>query len=146
VARRRRSRRWRSASALARRELDDVADEARSVGESISDDPERVELVRQRRALLHDLRRKYGDTLEEVIAFARRAGEELAELESHDERAAALDAERAAALAELASAAAEVGAARRGGAAAMGPRWRRCCASSPCPAPWSRSRSGRRPG
>jgi DNA repair protein RecN (Recombination protein N) len=101
-------------------ELDDVAADARAVGEAIADDPERIELVRQRRALLHDLRRKYGDTLEEVIAFARRAGEELAELESHDERAGALDAERAAALAELASAAAEVGAARRGGAAAMG--------------------------
>ena len=101
-------------------ELDDVAAEARSVGESISDDPERVELVRQRRALLHDLRRKYGTTLEEVIAFFSQAGEELAALESHDERAAVLDAERAAAVDALAAAAAAVGAARRDVAPRMG--------------------------
>jgi DNA repair protein RecN (Recombination protein N) len=101
-------------------ELDDLAAEARTVGESITDDPERVELVRQRRALLHDLRRKYGATLAEVIAFADQAAAELAALESHDERAAALDAERADALAALAAAADVVGGARRRGAPAMG--------------------------
>ena len=101
-------------------ELDDVAVEARAIGEGIADDPERVEVVRQRRALLHDLRRRYGDTLADVIAFEARAAEGLAALEGHDERAAALDAERGVALEELAAAAAVVGAARRAGAAAMG--------------------------
>jgi DNA repair protein RecN (Recombination protein N) len=100
-------------------ELDDVAGEVRAVGEGISDDPERIEVVRQRRALLHDLRRKYGDSLEEVMAFERTAQQDLADLESHDARASALDAERAQALVALDEAAARVGAARRGGAAAM---------------------------
>ena len=100
-------------------ELDDVAAEVRAVGEAISDDPERIEAVRQRRALLHDLRRKYGDTLAEVLAFWERAQRDLADLESHDERAAALDAERAQARRVVAEASAVVGAARRGGAAAM---------------------------
>ena len=100
-------------------ELDDVAAEVRAVGEAISDDPERIEAVRQRRALLHDLRRKYGDTLAEVLTFWEGAQRELADLESHDERAAALDAERLEARRVMAEAAALVGAARRGGAAAM---------------------------
>ncbi len=100
-------------------ELDDVSADVRGVGESISDDPERIEVVRQRRALLHDLRRKYGDTLEEVMAFERTAQRDLADLESHDARASALDAERAQAQVALDDAAASVGAARRAGAEAM---------------------------
>ena len=100
-------------------ELGDVAADARAVGEAISEDPARLEAVRQRRVALHDLRRKYGDTLAEVLTYAERAAAELAELGSHDERAAALDAERAAAQREAAEAAAVVGASRRDGAGAM---------------------------
>lgn len=100
-------------------ELDDVAVETRTVGEGITEDPERIEAVRQRRALLHDLRRRYGDTLVEVIAFAEQARADLADLESHDARAAALDAERASAVGSLRAAAAVVGEARRAGAASM---------------------------
>ncbi len=100
-------------------ELDDVAADVRAAGEGISDDPERIEAVRQRRALLHDLRRKYGDTLGDVMVFAEEARIELADLESHDGRAAALDAERGEACAALDEAAAAVGAARRRAAPAM---------------------------
>ena len=100
-------------------ELDDVAAEVRSVGEDITDDPERIEAVRQRRALLHDLRRKYGATLAEVAAFAEGAQRELADLESHDQRAAALDVKRTAAVEAERAAAAVIGAARRAAAPAM---------------------------
>ena len=100
-------------------ELDDVAAEVRSVGEDITDDPERIEAVRQRRALLHDLRRKYGATLAEVAAFAEGAQRELADLESHDQRAAALDVKRTAAVEAERAAAAVIGAARRAAAPVM---------------------------
>ena len=100
-------------------ELDDVAAEVRSVGEDITDDPERIEAVRQRRALLHDLRRKYGATLAEVAAFAEGAQRELADLESHDQRAAALDVKRTAAVEAERAEAAVIGAARRAAAPAM---------------------------
>ena len=57
-------------------DLGDLATELRSVVETWEDDPERLEAVRERRHLLHQLRRKYGDTLEEVLAFgdSARAG------------------------------------------------------------------------
>jgi DNA repair protein RecN (Recombination protein N) len=97
-------------------EVSDAASEARAVAEGISDDPARLDEVRDRRALLADLRRKYGETLAEVLAHAAEAGARLAELEHHDERAAALDAERTEALGVVADAAAEVGAARRAAA------------------------------
>ncbi len=97
-------------------ELDDAAGELRSAGEAIDDDPARLAEVTERRGLLFELRRKYGETLAEVIAFHRASAERLVELEGFDEQAARLDAERAASLADLAAAAAGVGAARRASA------------------------------
>ena len=41
-------------------------------GEGIEEDPARLEALRARRQLLHELRRKYGDTLADVLAYARR--------------------------------------------------------------------------
>src|SRR5262245_43423261 len=49
-------------------ELADVAVELRAAGEAIDEDPARLDAVRERRQLLHDLRRKYGDTLADVLA------------------------------------------------------------------------------
>jgi DNA repair protein RecN (Recombination protein N) len=72
-------------------ELADVAAEVRVTAEAIDEDPERLAAVRERRQLLADLRRKYGDTLAEVFAEADRLRARLAELEDHDRRAAALD-------------------------------------------------------
>ena len=41
--------------------------------EGIEEDPERLAAVRERRQLLRDLRRKYGDDLAEVIAYGEQA-------------------------------------------------------------------------
>jgi DNA repair protein RecN (Recombination protein N) len=97
-------------------DLDDVAVELRSTGEAIDDDPERLDAIRGRRQLLADLRRKYGSDLAEVIEFHRRAESRLGELERFEERAAELDAERAAALRAHDAVAARIGAVRRAAA------------------------------
>jgi DNA repair protein RecN (Recombination protein N) len=97
-------------------EVVDLAAELRSGGEAIDEDPERLEVVRARRQLLHELRRKYGETLADVMAEGERLQQRLVELESHDQRAAVLDAELAAARAVEADAAAAVLAARRAAA------------------------------
>jgi len=97
-------------------ELTDVAAELRAAGETIDEDPERLETVRQRRHLLRELRRKYGETLADVITEGERLHSRLAELEGHDERAAQLDGELESARAREAAAAAEVAIARRAGA------------------------------
>ncbi len=72
--------------------------------------------MRVRRHLLHELRRKYGDTLAEVIAYREETELRLAELEAHDQRVAELEAERAAAERAEAAAAEVVGRARRAAA------------------------------
>jgi DNA repair protein RecN (Recombination protein N) len=94
-------------------EAAEVAADLRAAGETLEDDPERLAAVRARRELLHQLQRKYGASLEEVLAFADDARSQLAELASHDQRAAALDAERATAAAEATRLDEAVWAARR---------------------------------
>jgi DNA repair protein RecN (Recombination protein N) len=102
--------------AAAATELDDIAAELRSLTEAIDEDPERLDAVRHRRQLLHDLRRKYGDSLADVIGFHEQAVERLVELEQYDLRAASLDAARGEALAAERTAAIEVGVQRRAAA------------------------------
>jgi DNA repair protein RecN (Recombination protein N) len=100
-------------------ELADLGVELRSVVETWEDDPPRLEEVRARRQRFHELQRKYGTTLDEVVAFAGRAAAELDELEGRERRSAALDAEIAAARASVDEAAARVAAARRAAAPAL---------------------------
>ncbi len=104
----------RLAAALA--ELDDLAVELRSVSETIEEDPARLESIRERRQLLRDLGRKYGDDLAEVMAYHRDAEDRLRALEGFEQRAAELEAERSAAAAEERDAARAVGERRRAAA------------------------------
>ncbi len=97
-------------------ELDDLASSLRAAAETIDENPERLDEVRERRQLLADLRRKYGDDLAAVLAFHRSVTERLTELESYEERAAQLQSRRSAALDDERRAAATVGRARRAAA------------------------------
>ena len=100
-------------------ELEDLSADIRDEADSIEENPSRLDEVRQRRQLLVDLRRKYGDSLEEVIIFGDESAVRLAELESFEARAATLDQERAVAVRKLEAAQAVVGKARRDGAAPL---------------------------
>jgi DNA repair protein RecN (Recombination protein N) len=97
-------------------EIAEAASDLREAGEGIAEDPERLDAVQARRQRLLDLRRKYGSTLADVMAFRDEARGRLAELEGYEERAAALEAERAARDAEVRAAEQAVGAARRAAA------------------------------
>ncbi len=97
-------------------DLDDIVTDVRSTMESIDESPERLEEIRERRQLLKNLCRKYGDDLAAVMAYHADTQARLDELERFEERAASLDAARARALADERDAARVVGAARRGGA------------------------------
>ncbi len=101
-------------------EVADVAAELRSRAEEIEEDPERLTAVRERLQLLRDLRRKYGDTLAEVVAFHDEVRSRLAELEGYEHRVAELEAERGRAESDERAAAAAVAATRRAGAGALG--------------------------
>jgi DNA repair protein RecN (Recombination protein N) len=102
------------ASALA--ELDDAADTLRHTVGTIEEDPEALESVRARRQLLVELRRKYGETLDEVMAEHCRIADRVDELESYETRAASLEAKRPGLLAAERSAAATVARTRRAAA------------------------------
>ena len=94
-------------------EVDDIVAEVRQTAESIDESPERLEAIRERRQVLKNLCRKYGDDLGAVMAFHAETQERLDELEQFDARAAALDAQRHLALADELAAAKAVGKARR---------------------------------
>jgi DNA repair protein RecN (Recombination protein N) len=89
------------------------------VVETWDDDPERLDRIRARRQMLHELERKYGTDLAEVLAFAADARDRAAAIRLQEERAAALDEEIAAARGVLDEAEAEVAAARREAAPRM---------------------------
>ena len=74
-------------------ELGDLAGELRSVVETWEDDPERLDEVRSRRRLLHELVRKYGSSLDTVMAYGDAGRARLAALGDLETRAVALDAE-----------------------------------------------------
>ncbi len=94
-------------------ELADVEQELRHEVDRVDEDPERVDAVRARRHQLHELGRKYGSTLADVITYGADSATRLEELERYEERAAAIEARRAEAEATASAAAAELGAARR---------------------------------
>lgn len=70
--------------------LGDVAGDLSSYLADLDADPERLEWVAQRRAELQRLTRKYGSTVDEVLAWALEAGERAEALAGSDERIALL--------------------------------------------------------
>ena len=101
-------------------EVGDLSTELRRTAESIDENPARLAEVRQRRELLVNLRRKYGETVAEVMEFYRDLSVRLAELEDFDRLAKDLDGELDRRTAAVAEAGAAVGAARRQIAQALG--------------------------
>ncbi|NNC80748.1 MAG: DNA repair protein RecN [Acidimicrobiales bacterium] len=99
-------------------ELAQTAVELRTIAETTVDDPERRQLVRERRQLLVELKRKYGPELADVVAYHTEVADRLAALESHDERVLTLSAALASEEKTRKAAAATVLAARR----AAGPK------------------------
>jgi DNA repair protein RecN (Recombination protein N) len=97
-------------------ETADAAEELRREAEAAEEDPGRLAELGARRDLLRGLRRKYGATLAEVLDFRAEAASRLAELESHEQQAAAVAEQVRHLRAEEAAAAAAVGAARRAAA------------------------------
>jgi DNA repair protein RecN (Recombination protein N) len=90
----------------------DLAEDMRRVLDEVDEDPQRLAALVDRRQLLFDLRRKYGDDVAAVIAYGAESAARLAELESWEARASELDRRRQAALAEVQKQATRVRAAR----------------------------------
>ncbi|NYJ01499.1 DNA repair protein RecN (Recombination protein N) [Nocardioides thalensis] len=92
--------------------LSDVAADVASYAARIDTDPTRLAAVSERRAALTGLTRKYGETVDEVLAWMEQSSARLLELDSTDDRIQHLAAESARLRAELADVAADLSAAR----------------------------------
>jgi len=77
----------------ARATLEDAAGFLRNYLGKLEANPRRLEEIEDRLALLDRLKRKYGQTLEETLAYAERIRQELARIEHADERREALQRE-----------------------------------------------------
>ena len=71
--------------------LEDVAFLIRDAGDSLEFDPGKLERTEERLRILFDLKRKYGASIPEVLAFAQQAQQRLETLLRADERAAELE-------------------------------------------------------
>ncbi len=108
---------WADRVRAAVTDLGDVASELRHATEAWEDDPDRLDQVHRRLQQLAELRRKYGPSLPEVLAFAERARQRLELLDRAEATAADLTERRRAAVVELHAAEDELRATRRDGAA-----------------------------
>jgi DNA repair protein RecN (Recombination protein N) len=92
--------------------VQDISATVRDYADRIDASPERLAEIENRLALLDRLKRKYGSTLAEVIAFGEEAAGKLAEIENRDEILKALRADLAKAAAAYQTAARAVTAER----------------------------------
>ena len=76
-------------------EIGQLATELRIYLEQVKPDPLRLDEVEARLGLIHDLQRKYGDDVEEILQYAAKASEELESITHAEERLEALKAEEA---------------------------------------------------
>jgi DNA repair protein RecN (Recombination protein N) len=99
------------AAALAE-EAADLAADLRHRADEVEHDPAALETAQQRLAVLADLRRKYGETLEEVAAFGVAARQRADTVQGLLERADSLAQEAAGAESEITALGADLAAAR----------------------------------
>ena len=100
--------------------LADLAADVASYASGVDTDPARLAAVSERRAALVALTRKYGETVDEVLAWERRSAERLLELDGTDERIGRLREDCARLTDELTAVADQLSAARREAATRLG--------------------------
>lgn len=65
--------------------LEDISASLRHIREEITFTPEELDLAIERLDLIEKLKKKYGSSIEEILAYAKRIGKELEEIENFDE-------------------------------------------------------------
>lgn len=99
--------------------VEDLAHAVRRYRDELEFDPARLAEVEQRLTLIANLKRKYGDSIEEILAFGQRAAEELARIAYSEERIAELEAAEERLLQRIGEMAAELSARRQEAAARL---------------------------
>lgn len=94
-------------------QVQELAGALRTYGDDIEYDPRRLQQVEERLDLIYDLKRKYGDSIEEILAFGESAAEELEGLAHSEERIKALQDQEQHLLAEIGQLARQLSTARQ---------------------------------
>lgn len=94
-------------------QLEDLVQSLRAYLDQIEYDPVRLRQVEERLGLIHSLKRKYGDSIEEILAFGQAAQRELEAITHSEERVEELQAEEDRLLHEIGDLAARLSAQRR---------------------------------
>ena len=74
--------------------VNDLVNELRAYLEGIEFSPKRLDSLEERLELIQNLKRKYGDSIAEILNYLEKAQTDLQEIETVDERIAELEAER----------------------------------------------------
>lgn len=92
---------------------DDAMREVRTYRDSVEFNPERLAQIEDRLDLLKTLKRKYGESVEEILRYREELGQKLDTLENAEERLSELEAAEKAALTEVEKRAAQLTQARK---------------------------------
>jgi DNA repair protein RecN (Recombination protein N) len=101
-------------------EIEDFAETVRQYRERSDFSPERLDAVQERLAAIRAAERKYGDTIEAVLAYLAAGEQELASMENYEEEKRRLEEEIGRTERELVAAGRELSQKRRAAAQALG--------------------------
>jgi DNA repair protein RecN (Recombination protein N) len=104
---------WRNDVESVTIQLQELANTIAGFVQSVDADPERLVWMEDRMALIQKLKRKYGNSVPEMLDFLEQAKQKLSDLESRGERIAALDGKLAEANAKATTAGEALRKARR---------------------------------
>ncbi|MCL4395897.1 MAG: DNA repair protein RecN [Chloroflexi bacterium] len=93
-------------------QADDLSHALRAYRDNVDHDPERLQQIDERLDLIFRLKRKYGDSVDEIVKFGENAAAELAGISHGEERIKELNALETRLLAEIAALAVELSKAR----------------------------------
>jgi DNA repair protein RecN (Recombination protein N) len=100
-------------------QLSELARTLRDYAEALEFNPERLAEVEERLELIANLKRKYGDTIEQILAYLTKAQQELNELSNWEARTADLEHREEALLREVGALAAELSEKRKAAGEAL---------------------------
>lgn len=100
-------------------QLSDLARTLQDYAESLEFNPERLAEVEERLDLIANLKRKYGDTIEQIVAYGVKAQHELEELGNWEAKTADLETQEEKLLHKVGALAAELSARRKAAGEAM---------------------------
>jgi DNA repair protein RecN (Recombination protein N) len=97
-------------------QLEELARMLRRYRDDLEYDPQRLEAVEERLELIHNLKRKYGESIAEVLEFAARAQAELEQISHSEERQEELRVQEQSLMAQIAAEGLALSQARRAAA------------------------------